>query len=174
MKYEFVHHRNNDWNFEEEAIINKTIDLVKNLNQDQVLEKLAQHLFEITRVKYVLLGKPQLPDPTELRTLILLENGKVLDNMNYSIVGAPCENVLSYSICYYPLGIQNEFPQALLLQHLGVHSYMGITLKDSTNQNIIGIITLLHDKTIENPGFIEHILTIIAPALEEYILTAPV
>jgi len=169
MKYEFVHQRLDDWNFEEKAIINRTIQLVKQIDPARVLEVLAKHLYEITRVKYILISKAHTEDLSELSSLLFMANGELLDNAVYSTIGAPCQNVLSHSICYYPLGIQQEFPDALILQHLGVHSYMGVALKNLHQKNI-GIITLLDDKSIENPGLVEHVLTIIAPLVEDYIM----
>ncbi len=169
MKYEFIHHRIDDWNFEEKAIINRTINLILQVDPPRKLEVLAKHIYDITQVKYILVSKAHTEDLSELSSLLFMANGEVLDNAVYSTIGAPCQNVLSHSICYYPLGIQQEFPDALILQHLGVHSYMGLALKD-LNQKNIGIITLLHDKTIQNPGLLENILTIVAPLLEEYIL----
>ncbi len=169
MKYEFIHRRIDDWNFEEKAIINRTINLVLQIEPAKVLEVLAKHIYEITQAKYILISKAHTEDLSELSSLVFMANGAMLDNAVYSTIGAPCQNVLSHSICYYPLGIQQEFPEALILQHLGVHSYMGLALKD-LNQKNIGIITLLDDKAIPNPGLLENVLTIVAPLLEEYIL----
>ena len=170
MKYEFVHRRVGDWNFEEEKIINDTIDYVLNLHQQEVLVNLAKYIYNVTGVKYITISKSLPHDPSLLQTLIYLENGKILENLTYSIIGTPCENVLNNMICYYPTGIQEEFPEDVFLQHINVHSYLGIALKDA-DQNTIGSIALLHDQTIQNPGFVEHILTIIAPSLEDYLIS---
>ena len=169
MKYEFIHHRLDDWNFEEKAIINRTINLILQVESPKKLEGLAKHIYDTTQVKYILISKAYTEDLSELSSLLFMANGEVLNNAVYSTVGAPCQHVLSHSVCYYPLGIQQEFPDALILQHLGVHSYMGLALKD-LNQKNIGIITLLDDKTIRNPGLLENVLTIVAPLLEEYIM----
>lgn len=169
MKYEFVHRRIGDLNFEEKAIINRTINLLLQVEPSQVLQLLAKHIHEITQVKYILISKAHTGDLSELSSLLFMANGEVQDNVVYGATGAPCQNVLSHSICYYPLGIQQEFPEAFILQHLGVHSYMGVALKD-LNQKNIGIITLLDDKPIENPGLLEHVIMIVAPVIEEHII----
>ncbi|RDC62455.1 hypothetical protein [Adhaeribacter pallidiroseus] len=169
MKYEFIHHRIDDWNFEEKALINQTIHLALQVKPANTLEVLAKHIYDITQVKYILISKAHTEDLSELSSLLFMANGTVLDNAVYSTIGAPCQNALSHSICYYPLGIQQEFPEALILQHLGVHSYMGMALKD-LNQKNIGIITLLDEKPIKNPGLVEHLLTIVSPLLEEKIM----
>lgn len=169
MKYEFAHRQVHNWSFKENAIINNTIDYVLTLNQQTVLENLATYIYKTTGIKFVAISRTLPEDTNYLQTLIFMGDGELLENVTYSIIGTPCENVLKNRISYYPTGVQEEFPDDVFLQHINVHSYMGVALCD-TDQNTIGAIALLHDKTIENPGLLEHILTIIAPSLEEYLI----
>ena len=171
MRYEFAHQLLPDWSVDEQALIDKTIDCVLHLPDHKVIERLAQHIFAITQVDYVTISKVINNEPAELGTLTFLKHGKALDNVTYFAAGTPCENVLSHSIFYYPAGVQEQFPEDIYLQHLHVNSYLGIPLNDSEN-NAIGLVALLHETTILNPGFIDHLLNIIAPTLEEYLLKA--
>jgi hypothetical protein len=53
---------------------------------------------------------------------------------------------------------------------MGVISYMGTAINDFSGTPI-GLVVLLHDKTIENAGLIEHLITIVSPTLEENLAT---
>ncbi len=170
MKYEFALQRLPDWSLEEQAIIDKTIECVLHLPEYKAIECLANYIYDTTQVSYVTISKLLTTEPTQLATQVFLQHGKIMANITYLTAGTPCENVLSQNIFYYPSGVQEQFPEDIYLQQQNIASYLGITLNDAEN-NAIGTVVLLHESTIHKPGFISHLLTIIAPTLEEYLLS---
>lgn len=170
MKYEFALQRLPDWSLEEQATIDKTIECVLHLPEHQVIECLAHYIYNTTQVSCVTINKLVTTEPSQLATQVFLQHGKTMANITYYTAGTPCENVLSQSIFYYASGVQEQFPKDIYLQQQNIASYLGITLSDAEN-NAIGTVALLHESTILNPGFISHLLTIIAPTLEEYLLS---
>ena len=64
-------------------------------------------------------------------------------------MGTPCKNVIENGTCFYPKNTQQLFPNDLDLVKLRVESYLGKLLKNEKGE-AIGLITLMHDKPIEN------------------------
>jgi len=62
--------------------------------------------------------------------------------------------------------VQEEFPEDADLVIMGVHSYLGAALRDYAGE-AIGLIVLLNDTTIENPGLIDYLFSLVSPTLEK-------
>ncbi|MFQ5346133.1 MAG: PAS domain S-box protein, partial [Mariprofundus sp.] len=77
----------------------------------------------------------------------------------YDLAGTPCEHVVGQSFCIAPSGVQQQYPDDTLLAELGVEGYMGSPLFDSSGQPL-GIIVLMHGKTIENTEVAESLFRI--------------
>jgi hypothetical protein len=52
---------------------------------------------------------------------------------------------------------------------MNIESYMGTSLIDE-DCNKIGLIELFDEVPIKNPGFIEYILTLVSPVLEQQLI----
>src|SRR5262249_26863448 len=72
------------------------------------------------------------------------------ENFEYALKGTPCESVIEQRACYYPSGIQQAFPDDLILAQMGVHSYLGVPLADREGGNI-GLLVLLNDGPLREP-----------------------
>ena len=166
MKYNFVYKRNNDWSFEEEKIIEQTIALVSNPIAGDPFLAVGRHLADITKVKFLIIGRNVPSEADKVQTVCFLNYGRPLANITYLLNGTPCQHVFDYDICYYPVGVKEEFPEDKDLVDMNINSYMGTPLSDNAG-NKIGLLVLLHDKTIQNPGFIEHLITIVSPVIEQ-------
>lgn len=166
MKYEFVHRRISDWSFEESEIIEKTLGFVKNPGSDDLFAAVGAYLINIIKVKYLLICRVNLPDAETVSTVCFFNYGQQLPGITYKLKGTPCHQVLKHEVCYYPFGVQEAFPEDIALVEMGVKSYMGAPLLDNEGK-ATGLVALLHDSIVQNPGFIEHILTIVSPVLEQ-------
>lgn len=78
-------------------------------------------------------------------------DGQPLDPFEYEVSGSPCEQVLAKEACTYTQGVAQSFPKDQLLTDMGVESYFGVGVYNSTGQ-AIGIINAMSDKPItESP-----------------------
>src|SRR5688572_7388401 len=168
MRYQFVHKRNNDWSFEELAVIEKTIAFVDEPTAGDPVMAVGKYLASIISVKFLIIGRTNLPEADKIDTVCFLNYGKPMPNLTYSLKGTPCQDAYDYGVCYYPVGVKEEFPNDKDLVEMNINSYMGTALINQASETI-GLIALLHDKTISNPGFIEHLLTLVSPVVEMYL-----
>lgn len=166
MKYEMIFRRNSDWCLQEQKIIDQTIDFINNPGTGNRIVEIGRYLNRIAAVKYLLIGKMLQPEREKVRTLCFFHYQEQLPDITYALKHTPCYGVLTHHICYYPTGIQREFPLDPDLAKMGVDSYLGTALNDAA-ENPIGLIVLLNDKPLENAGLIEHLITMVSPALEE-------
>jgi diguanylate cyclase (GGDEF)-like protein/PAS domain S-box-containing protein len=125
------------------------------------LSGLAQHVGQTLGMAYVLINR-LTDEPGIAETVGLYSQGSMAPNMRYLLAGTPCENVLSKQSCCYPQGLQSLFPKDVLLVEMGVDSYAGIPLCDSTGKPI-GLIALMDAAPLRDMTLVMKILQIIAP-----------
>ncbi|MBK0403210.1 hypothetical protein I5M27_09450 [Adhaeribacter sp. BT258] len=166
MRYEFAQRENKDWSFEESKVIHDAFEFMANLPEGDPICTIGQYLSKVTGVKYLLIGRFVPPENDKVQTVCFLNGGQQLANMTYDLKNTPCYGVYQQQVCYYPFGVQEEFPEDFDLVVLGATSYMGAALKDYSGESI-GLIVLMHDKTIENPALIDNLLSIVSPAIEK-------
>lgn len=170
MRYEFSHKLNGDWSFEEQKVINDTALFINSKIEGDPITEIGRYISKVTGVKYLLIGRFISPNNEKVRTICFFNQGQKLANITYDLRNTPCYKVFQQHVCYYPYGVQEEFPEDSDLVVMGVHSYLGAALHDYAGDSI-GLIVLLHDTTIENPGMIDHLLSIVSPALEKELAT---
>lgn len=89
-----------------------------------------------------------------------------LPNFTYQLKGTPCDAVLTQRFCYYPSQVTESFPTDKELQDFNIESYLGSVLL-SDQSELLGLIAIMDEKTIENAAFAEHLILILSPAIEE-------
>ncbi|HLO75340.1 MAG TPA: PAS domain S-box protein [Magnetospirillum sp.] len=122
---------------------------------------LARHLGETLGVAYVIIDRLDR-EPGIAETVALCAWGEILPNMRYALAGTPCADVAGSQFCLYPSGVQERFPEDKLLVDMGVHSYAGAPLKDTTGKPI-GLIAILHTAPFANESMVTQILRIVTP-----------
>lgn len=120
---------------------------------------LVKYIANALQMKYALVG--ELKTPNTIQTLAVWANGKIAENFTYDLKDTPCENVLKKDFSCYPEKVQQLFPKDILLQEMGVESYIGTSLWDSS-ENVIGIMVVLDDKPMQDPEVAKAMLKIFA------------
>ncbi len=120
---------------------------------------LVKYIANALQMKYALVG--ELKDPNTIQTLAVWADGKTADNFTYNLQDTPCANVLKKDFSCYPERVQQLFPKDILLQEMGVESYIGTSLWDSS-ENVIGIMVLLDDKPMRDAEIAKAMLKIFA------------
>jgi hypothetical protein len=166
MRYEFAHKHTGDWSAEESKVISDTVTFISSPITGDPITEIGRYLAKVTGVKYLLIGRFVSPENDKVQTICFFNQDQQLANITYNLKNTPCYHVYQQHVCYYPYGVQEEFPEDADLIIMGVNSYMGAALRDYTGESI-GLIVLLHDKTIENPGLIDYLLSLVSPILEK-------
>lgn len=114
---------------------------------DDYLRSLLRYLIDAFKVRYAFVTECANTEMTRVRTVAFLEKSKFLDNIEYDLAGTPCEHVIGGSICYYPGGLEEQFPR-----EAGMESYLGLPLHNASGK-IIGHLAILDDKPMDlGPG----------------------
>jgi PAS domain S-box-containing protein len=123
---------------------------------------LVQHLAKALGVRYVLINEVH-PGRKELfKTLAFWTGSKLEENLEYNVIGTPCEQVqLKGEICYYPNNLQQHFPADLQLVHLKAVSYLGVPIFNSKKQ-VIGSLCILHDQPLVKEKSLKSIIKVFA------------
>jgi diguanylate cyclase (GGDEF)-like protein/PAS domain S-box-containing protein len=93
-------------------------------------------------LSHVFIGRLKSADDQSIETLIYCQNGEIAENFSYSLPGTPCEIVMQQNECIYEHGVQRLFPEDLLLQQMGIESYMGCPLVNSAGDTIGLLVTM--------------------------------
>ncbi len=96
-----------------------------------------------------------------MRTIAVLDNGKLGDNFEYVLRDTPCERVLEGNICIFVSDVREQFPSSELLQAREINSYIGISLVDSEG-NPLGVMVAMYHQPIEQVEFATSIMKVFA------------
>jgi len=95
------------------------------------------------------------------QTVAIYFDGKIEDNLFYTLKDTPCGDVVGKTICCFPKGVRHLYPKDVVLQEMMAESYVGTTLWSSKGQPI-GLIAIIGRKPLANPNMAESILKLVA------------
>ena len=124
-------------------------------------ESTARQLSKVLGADCALIGQLHKGMEESIRTIATIVDGELADDLEYKLAGTPCENIVGKTVCSYPLGVADLFPEDLLLTQMGVEGYVGVPLYDS-NGAALGIMAALFRTPVANPGFAESVTQILA------------
>lgn len=130
------------------------------LHGEPFLVALARYLSKTLDADYTIIDR-LADEPQEAETVALFARGELLPNMCYSLKGTPCEQVMGGELCCYSQGVQGHFPGNTTLIEMGVESYIGLPLWDSTGK-VIGLITVMDSQAITDQNAVVGLLQLVA------------
>jgi diguanylate cyclase (GGDEF)-like protein len=142
----------------EEAIL-KTAEGVSIETGDPFFRSLVQHLNQVLKADYSFIGEINEARPNQVQTIAICAHGKIIDNYEYDLAETPCESVINNNYCCYPSDVQQKFPRDRMLAELGIESYIGTPLLNSSGQTI-GLFVVMSSKPLENLQLIQSVLKI--------------
>ena len=128
---------------------------------EEFFHLLVQYLAKALGVEYAFVGELLEPGHQRVRTISICADGQTLENFDYDLEHTPCENVVQRGLCVYPHSLQERFPLNLWLQEMGIESYLGTPLLDSTGR-ALGLISVLGRSPIKDTTLMEKIMQIFA------------
>lgn len=132
-----------------ENIIKDIIRGVSNTYGQAFFEQICLALDYAVKADYTFIAslKPQM---YEAQTLALVANGKVVDNIRYSLKDTPCAGILDRQSCCYPSEVCHHFPNDQMLIDMHITGYLGTAIHDSDGQ-VMGIVVALYKRPIHAP-----------------------
>jgi two-component system, cell cycle sensor histidine kinase and response regulator CckA len=96
-----------------------------------------------------------------VRTVALWRDGGIVDNIEYSLRGTPCEQVAGRSILCYPRHVQAQFPGDRRLLAADAEGYVAVPLA-GTKDNGIGVMAAFTRKPIADESYAASVLQLFA------------
>jgi PAS domain S-box-containing protein len=108
-------------------------------------QALVQHLAAAINVGYAFVAE-FAEEHSRVRTLAYSAKGGIVPNIEFDLVGTPCEDVLAEgSLCHHPAGVREKFPSDRGLIDLRIESYLGVPLRDIKGQ-ILGHLAVFDER----------------------------
>jgi len=143
----------------------KTMQLINESTVSEIGEdffrSLTKQLALSIGTRYVLVGEVVESEKNRIRTIAIWAGGDYAENIEYNLANSPCEKVIEKDFCIYSKNVQQSFPDDHLLTEMGVESYIGIRLNNSSGDTV-GILVALHNKPLDDMLFLKPILTTFA------------
>ena len=117
------------------------VEGTSSVSGDAFFETMVEYLAKALSVEYAFIGQ-FIKKRTKIRTRAVWSGEGLAENFDYEIAGTPCQPVLNGQITHYADNVQKEFPKNVLLQALGVRSYLAIPLIDSDSQ-VLGHLAIM-------------------------------
>lgn len=83
---------------------------------------LVEHLAKATGTRHAFVAK--FIPPEGICTLAFWSNGGLVPNIQYSLPGTPCQEVIHGGLCFYPRGVEEKYADT----EPGIQSYLGVPL----------------------------------------------
>lgn len=121
----------------------------------------VRYLAEVLQFRYAVVTRFANESCTRVQTLAFWNGTGWNEDIEYDLAGTPCEQVLAGKQCYYVDHVQEIFPEDQDLAAMGIVSYLGMPLIDSSDR-VLGHLAVLDTKPMGNEPGRELILRIFA------------
>lgn len=112
---------------------------------DEFFRACVRYLAEALRAKYAIFSEFANVEKTRVRSLAYWMGNDWSEPIEYAIANTPCEVVLAGQTCYYPTEVHTQFSDDHELIEMGVVSYLGMPLVNSTGE-VLGHLAVLDTK----------------------------
>jgi PAS domain S-box-containing protein len=97
-------------------------------------ESLVRHLATAVGTRYAFVA--EFAGGTRARTLAFWFRDRITDNVEWDVIGTPCEDVVRGNVCHHPSGVKLKFPDDKPLVEWGIESYLGVPLCDTNGEHL--------------------------------------
>lgn len=153
---------------EQKRLENALVELAQGLSASTgqaFFTSIARYLAKALGVAYVLIDEVSRQDPREMRPVVLINEGEVIEGFAYPLAGTPCETVFGRQFHAYARDLAARFPDDPFLEPLALESYAGMPLFDAAGAPI-GLVAVMHTAPMTNLGEAKMLLEVVAKRLE--------
>jgi PAS domain S-box-containing protein len=100
----------------------------------EFFRSLVRHLATAVGARYAFVA--EFAGGTRARTLAFWFRDRITDNIEWDVIGTPCQDVVRGNLCHYPAGVSNRFPDDRPLVEWGIESYLGVPLCDAKGNHL--------------------------------------
>ena len=107
---------------------------------DSFFQELVLHLSRAMDVRIAFVTECLSKEQKRVRALAFVNNGQVIDGVEYELDGTPCKGVIEGNICFYSDLLETLFPS-----EKGLASYLGVPMYGADN-TIVGHLAVVDDR----------------------------
>lgn len=122
---------------------------------------LVQYLSKVLDMDHAMIGIFDEQAEGKVQTVAVSSHGQSQENFSYDLAGTPCAKVTNQGMCLYPQNVAQLFPEDSMLLSMGVESYIGTRLNDSSGTPI-GLLIVMGSSPVETSGTVTSMLQIFA------------
>lgn len=100
----------------------------------EFFQSLVRHLATAVGTRYAFVA--EFAGGTRARTLAFWFRDKITDNVEWDVIGTPCQDVVRGNLCHYPAGVSKQFPDDEPMVEWGIESYLGVPLCDTQGRHL--------------------------------------
>jgi PAS domain S-box-containing protein len=100
----------------------------------EFFQSLVRHLAAAVGTRYAFVA--EFSGEMRARTVAYWFRDRIIDNVEWDLIGTPCEDVVRGNLCHHPTGVKNRFPTDTALVEWGIESYLGVPLCDAVGQHL--------------------------------------
>jgi PAS domain S-box-containing protein len=119
---------------EELAALRALVEGTARHTGQEFFQSLVRHLAAAVGTRYAFVA--EFAGVMRARTLAFWFRDHVADNVEWGVVGTPCEDVVRGNLCHYPSGVHAKFPGDRPLVEWGIESYLGVPLCDAQGNHL--------------------------------------
>jgi len=112
-------------------------------------------------IEYAFIGLLDDRDKQLINTFIVWNNGQLIDNFQYSLIGTPCEEVVNLKHEIIKEGVACRYPDDEMLGQMGIESYFGSPLIGVDGQ-LLGLFSVMGTHAIDPASWMIAVLDSVA------------
>jgi formate hydrogenlyase transcriptional activator len=119
---------------EEFATLRALVEGTARATGQEFFQTLVRHLAAAVQTRYAFVA--EFVGGTSVRTLAYWFRDRIADNVEWDVIGTPCQDVVSGNLCHHPSGVKDKFPDDKPLVEWGIESYLGVPLLDAQGTHL--------------------------------------
>ena len=113
---------------------------------EEFFQSLVRHLAAAVNAHYAFVAEFANPTAnTRARTIAFWAKDRIAENLEWTVAGTPCEDVVRGNLCHHPTRVWQLFPDVKPIVELGIESYLGVPLRDP-HGNVLGHLAVFDER----------------------------
>ena len=131
---------------EEVAALRAIVEGTAHSTGEEFFQTLVRHLTRAVDAHYAFVAEFASPETnTRARTIAYWARDRIIENVEWTLAGTPCEDVVRGNLCHYPSGVRQKFPDDRPLVEWQIESYLGVPLCDPAGK-VLGHLAVFDER----------------------------
>jgi PAS domain S-box-containing protein len=131
---------------EELSALRAIVEAASQSSGEEYFQAFVRNLARLVDAHYAFIAQFASPETTtKARTIAFWSRDHIADNFEWTLAGTPCEEVVQGTLCHFPSGVRQVFPDDRPLVEWGIESYLGVPLYDHEGK-VLGHLAVLDER----------------------------